>query len=65
MLFYVILFVPANFLVIKVLHSYNMRVTLIVGAVLLLVAAWMRQLIQLAGDFTLFATVGNMIGAFA
>jgi hypothetical protein len=44
-LLYVILFIPANFLVMYILNRYNLRVCLMLGGTLLLIAAWSRQLV--------------------
>jgi FLVCR family feline leukemia virus subgroup C receptor-related protein len=59
------LFVPANFLVIKIMSAYNMRVTLVIGCILQLIAAWTRVSIYYTDNFALSATFGNVIGAFA
>ena len=62
---YTILFIPANFLVIKVLKKFNMQICLRMGSLLLIFAAWIRQIIQIDNRFYLWATIGNITGAFA
>ena len=64
-LLYVILFIPANFTVIHILNKYGLRVTVIIGSFLLMSAAWIRQVIENTENFTIWATLGNIIGAFA
>jgi hypothetical protein len=64
-LLYVILFIPANFTVIHILNKHGLRVTLIIGGILLMCAAWVRQVIERTENFTVWATLGNVIGAFA
>jgi hypothetical protein len=41
-LLYVILFIPANFLVIHIQNKHGLRITLILGGVLLIAASWVR-----------------------
>ena len=45
LLMYTILFIPANFLVILILNRYTLRVCLVGGAILLMLAAWVRLII--------------------
>ena len=64
-LIYVILFIPANFLVINLMKKYNLRAILVMGSLLLFVAGWLRQLVQVFDNFEYVVTVGNIFGAFA
>ncbi len=69
LLLYTILFIPANFLVIWILNKFNLRVCLTIGAILLMISAWIRLIIIDdrigSGNFAVGATIGNVIGAFA
>ena len=67
LLLYTILFIPANFLVIQVLNRWdNLRVCLSIGIVLLILSAWARLLIiETTENFSVGATLGNVLGAFA
>ena len=56
---------PANFLVIKIMNIYSMRTTLLIGCLLQLASAWIRVSIYYTNNFTLSATIGDVIGAFA
>ncbi len=50
-LIYLILYVPANFVVMFLLNKYGVRVTLICGALLSLIGAWLRMLIVAIPNF--------------
>lgn len=65
LLLYVILFIPANFVTLYVIKHWGTRVTLTIGCLLLLACGWVRQLVQVTESFVTFATLGNIIGAFA
>lgn len=60
---FVIMFVPANFVVIKVIRSYGLRVTLIAGALTLTTGAWLRTMVDLTEDFSI-VFLGTSISAF-
>jgi hypothetical protein len=60
---YVVMYIPANFVVIQVLSKFGLRVCLISGASLVLAGAWLRQLIYLTNVFE-YAFIGTTVAAF-
>ena len=62
-LIFVIMYIPSNFAVIHILSNYGLRTCHIVGAVLLLLGAWLRLIVQATGRFE-YIFAGTIVAAF-
>ena len=43
---FIVMFIPCNFVVIQILKQRGLRVTLIIGAVIMIAGAWLRQVLS-------------------
>ncbi len=43
---FIVMFIPSNFVVIQILKQRGLRVTLIIGAVIMIAGAWLRQVLS-------------------
>eukprot|EP00347_Sterkiella_histriomuscorum_P012556 403368114 len=50
-LLFLIMFIPANFLVIKVLDLYGLRACLLIGSVMTISGCWLRQIVTAVPNF--------------
>ena len=57
------MYIPSNFVVIKVQTKYGLRSCVTIGACFLLVGAWLRQLVQVFDNFG-YALIGTTVAAF-
>lgn len=56
-------YIPSNFASIFILNKYGLRTCLVIGSSLLLVGAWLRQLISFTDKFQV-EFLGTVIAAF-
>lgn len=56
-------FVPASFVGIYLLPKKGLKYTLVLGAVLMIVGAWLRLLVNMTGNFAA-ASLGSIFAAF-
>ena len=56
-------FIPASFIGIYLLPKKGLKYTLVLGAVLMIVGAWLRLLVNMTGSFAA-ASVGSIFAAF-
>jgi len=63
-LMFLFMFIPANFLVIKVLDKYGLRACLLIGGAATIVGAWLRQIVQVYPNFNI-VFLGTIICSWA
>ncbi len=60
---FIVMFIPSNFVVIQILKQRGLRVTLIIGAVIMIAGAWLRQVLSAYQEFWIVC-FGSAVAAF-
>ncbi len=63
MILFVIVFIPANFVVMQIQNKYGLRVTMVTGAIFIMVGAWSRMLLIPTKTFVVVC-LGSILTAF-
>ncbi|CDW79334.1 UNKNOWN [Stylonychia lemnae] len=63
-LMFLIMFIPANFIVIHCLDKYGLRACLLIGSVMSIAGVWLRQLVQVIPNFNV-VFLGTILCSFA